>query len=50
MLAVIKLRRDYIRCSIKPMEANFDFVIKLKRDYIRCSTKPMEANVGCHKA
>ena len=50
MLAVIKLKRGYIRCSIKPMEANVDSIIKLKRDYIRCSTKSMEANVGCHKA
>ena len=48
MLAVIKLRRDYIMLSIKPVEANVDSVIKLKRDYISCSIKPMEANVDCH--
>ena len=47
--SAIKLRRDYIKCSMKPMEAKMLTVIMFRRGFIRFSTKPMEADVCCHK-
>ena len=47
-MTVMKLRRDCIRCSTRPMEANVDY--HEAKESVRCSTRLMEANVDCHKA